>query len=71
MEGWPTPIEEDSLPFTSKITELTVLDGCILWGNRVVIPKELQATVLQELYIQHSYNHGDGPHTHGKESILI
>ena len=41
MEGWPTPIHEDLLPFTSKITELTALNGCILWGNGIVIPKEL------------------------------
>ena len=41
MEGWPTLIHEDLLPFTSKITELTALNGCILWGNGIVIPKEL------------------------------
>ena len=39
QEGWPDGLEEKDLqPFACRRAELSVQDGCILWGNRVVIP---------------------------------
>ena len=44
----------DSLqPFKTQSQELTVGGGCVLWGFRVIIPKKLQAKVLQELHRYH------------------
>ena len=38
--GWPERCPEDKLkPFWSRKNELALLDGCILWGSRVVIPE--------------------------------
>ena len=37
-------------PSFSKHTELSVKDGCILWGNRVIIPKAGRLEVSQELH---------------------
>jgi len=33
--------------------ELSVLDGCVLWGSRVVISPQCQQAVLQELHPTH------------------
>ena len=40
-------------PFQRRITELSVEDGCLLWGSRVVIPNSLTEMVLNELHQAH------------------
>ena len=40
-------------PYTSRKNELSVLDGCLLWGSRVVVPKVGRTRVLQELHAGH------------------
>ena len=37
------------------MAELSVQDGCLLWGGRVVIPPCLKNTILTELYGGVSY----------------
>ena len=39
--------------YFTRQTELSVQDGCILWGIRVIIPKAGQFEVLQELHEAH------------------
>ena len=40
QNGKPKIVDQDSLkPFSRKNLELFCQEGCILWGNRVVIPK--------------------------------
>ena len=52
--GWPNhPLGEDFKPFTSRKSELSTLDGCILWGSRVVIPPQGRTLALQELHETH------------------
>ena len=54
LRGWPTDLTNDQLrPFVARKTELTLHDGCILWGSRVVIPASLQAMILRELHEGH------------------
>ena len=54
MNGWPNFIKEDSLkPCFQRKTELSVEQGCVLWGLRVVIPECYQAQLLNELHEQH------------------
>ena len=36
--GWPHKCDSALTPYSSRSTELSVLDGCILWESRVVIP---------------------------------
>ena len=39
LHGWPLTVDDYSLqPYFSKQKELSIMDGCALWGNRVVIP---------------------------------
>ena len=40
-------------PFNDRRNELSVLDGCVLWGNRVVVPKVGREKVLDELHKGH------------------
>ena len=40
-------------PFQRRITELSVEDGYLLWGHRVVILKSLTEVILTELYQAH------------------
>ena len=54
LRGWPQHCTDDQLkPFATRKDELTLHDGCILWGSRVIIPKSLQATLLRELHEGH------------------
>ena len=41
------------MPYYRQGLELTVQDGCIIWGKRVVIPKVLRAKLLEELHVEH------------------
>ena len=40
-------------PFNRKRDELSVQDGCVLWGSRVIVPKKGQAQVLEQLHQCH------------------
>ena len=52
--GWPQRCPEDKLkPFWSRKNELALLDSCILWGSRVVIPEAGHAQLLKELHDGH------------------
>ena len=52
-QGWPYKCDSSLSPFLSRSTKLSVLDGCILWGSRVIIPPQGQQAVLQELHSAH------------------
>ncbi|XP_029551127.1 uncharacterized protein K02A2.6-like [Salmo trutta] len=54
MQGWPPVIEDDGLgPYAKRKTELSVQDGCILWGSRVVVPPPGRAQVMDEVHEAH------------------
>ena len=52
VKGWYVRIDGDK-PYYERHNELTVHQGCILWGIRVVIPNKLQDRVLEELHDGH------------------
>ena len=39
--------------YSMKAMELSVQDGCVLWGSRVVIPLALRPAVIQLLHEGH------------------
>lgn len=52
--GWSEQCTSDLLrPYWQRRTELTIQDGCILWGLRVCIPPVLCKQVLRELHETH------------------
>ena len=54
LSGWTIDDPEPAIkPYFNRSSELSVLDGCILWGARVVIPSPGRKTILQELHLAH------------------
>ena len=54
LQGWPLKLNEVEMkPFFTRQNELTVQSDCLLWGSRIVIPKKLRRSVLDELHESH------------------
>ncbi len=55
QHGWPgkSAVSSSLNPFYQRKEELSVLNGCLLWGARVVIPKSYRAHVLTQLHEGH------------------
>ena len=51
--GWTKEVPQDVQPYVQYQNELSVENGCLLWGTRVVIPKSLQGILLQSLHVNH------------------
>ena len=51
LSGWQIPETTSELqPYITRQNELSVLQGCILWGARVVISESCQAQELHEAH---------------------
>uniref|UniRef100_A0A3B3TFN7 Gypsy retrotransposon integrase-like protein 1 n=1 Tax=Paramormyrops kingsleyae TaxID=1676925 RepID=A0A3B3TFN7_9TELE len=53
MEGWPREIPDEMKVYHRKRDELSVEQGCVLWGTRVVTPMRLRTAVLREIHGGH------------------
>ena len=54
LSGWNVSSPEPELqPYFSRRDELSVIDGCILWGARVVIPTAGRSAVIEQLHDTH------------------
>ena len=52
--GWPDAEVDKSLhPYKFRRDELSVLDGCVLWGSRVIVPSPGRRRILDELHDTH------------------
>ena len=49
----PGRCEPEFKPYLTRQHELSVEDGCLLWGGRVVIPPQCREKVLEELHTCH------------------
>uniref|UniRef100_A0A1X7T4A2 Uncharacterized protein n=1 Tax=Amphimedon queenslandica TaxID=400682 RepID=A0A1X7T4A2_AMPQE len=49
--GWILDDPPDMKPYHQCQNELSVVDGCLLLGSRVIIPKEEREKVLKQLHI--------------------
>lgn len=54
LHGWPDKVDSELLPFQRRRESLSLSKDCILWANRVIIPKSMQQTVLKALHEGHS-----------------
>ncbi|XP_063532135.1 uncharacterized protein K02A2.6-like isoform X1 [Cydia strobilella] len=54
-DGWPDKamLNEELKSFYEKQNEISIDQGCLLWGTRVIIPKSLQNLVMNELHASH------------------
>ena len=53
LEGWPETPEDELRPFWMRRLELSVHDGCVVWGGRVVVPARYREHFLSELHGGH------------------
>ena len=53
QQGWPSESAPELNAFRAKQLELSLDQGCILWGSRVVIPSQGREAVLHELHEGH------------------
>ena len=53
LQGQRPPASDEFKPFRSRFMELSVHDGCILWGNRVVIPPRGCFKMVEQLHESH------------------
>ena len=54
LNGWPQAYKNDELaPYYARRDELTVSQGCLMWGIRVVIPIKLCSQVLDQIHEGH------------------
>lgn len=54
LKGWPDHnLEPPFKPYSKRREELSVVDGCILWGTRVVVPPPGRSAVLTQLHEAH------------------
>ena len=51
--GWNDNCDKELEPYYSRRNELSLYQGCLVWGLRVVIPPKLRKNVLQELHSAH------------------
>ena len=45
---------QDPEPYRVREKELSTLDGCLLWGARVIVPQKRRRLVLEELHESHT-----------------
>ena len=53
--GWPQacPVSEVMKPYWMKRNKLSVLQGCIVWGSRVVMPLQGRQLILNDWHQGH------------------
>ena len=51
--GWPLHVDEAYKPYGNWEHELSIEAGCVLWGNRVIIPTKLRSCLVAELHRDH------------------
>ena len=63
--GWQSANlnSEQFIPFTRRNEELSLQDGCVLWGSRVIIPTKLRKALLTELHAGHRCYKDEGTST--------
>ena len=53
LTGWQEITNSEMQPYWKRRDELSVCDGCILWGHRVIVPPPGWKSVLAELHVGH------------------
>lgn len=54
LKGWPAKVDPNSKPYHQRCTELSVRNGCVLWGARLIIPTKGREKTLKLLHQTHS-----------------
>ena len=54
LKGWPAQTDVRFKPYQQRKMELSVRDGCVLWGARVIIPTKGRDKILKLLHQTHT-----------------
>ena len=49
-DSWPHKVSANLQPFSTRRHELSVQQGCLLWGHRLIIPAKLRKDILSSLH---------------------
>ena len=54
QNGWPATVTDKQLqPYSNKQDELSLEDGILLWGSRMVVTPQARHTVIKEAHAAH------------------
>lgn len=53
-DGWPKRLEKQFMDIYANQHELELVDGCLLYQDRVIIPHQMQKEILKLLHANHS-----------------
>ena len=54
QHGWPSRNKDEALQlYFERKQELSIQDGCLLWGSRVVVPPKARERMMEELHETH------------------
>lgn len=54
LQGWPSVVVREELrPYAKRKTELSLQDGCIFWGSRIIIPPPGRSQIVEEIHETH------------------
>ena len=53
LQGWVDTSDLNLLPYQRRKQELSIEDGCVLWGNRVDVPPPGRAKIIDTLHEGH------------------
>jgi len=53
LSGWVDSDDPELQPYQSRAAELSVQDGCVLWGSRIVVPEKGREAVRSLLHEGH------------------
>jgi transposase InsO family protein len=51
--GWPIATPDGLSPYSSRKSEISVQQGILMWGNRVIVPPQAREILLNELHMTH------------------
>ena len=52
-DNWPHKVSANLQPFSTRCHELSVQQGCLLWGHRLIVPAKLRKDILSSLHMGH------------------
>ncbi|CAH8644745.1 unnamed protein product [Heterobilharzia americana] len=56
MTGWPKYVDEKYKPYQQRKHEITLKNGCLLYGTRIIIPTNCREAILGKLHTSHTTN---------------
>lgn len=54
LKGWPLMTDPQMQPYYSRTLALSVRNGCVLWGSRVIVPPQGCSLLLKQLHQTHA-----------------